>query len=710
MKIKSFIIVFSFLLSTFINAQLINDIKVPSSTGATLDQAKSEFYTYYSTYCLLNVDAQGLQYIWPTQNFSPSLSSWSQPMWAWNDFPNSECWPKWTAAMVIAYAQAYRFESDITKKDFYKTKAQRGAEFLLWLKEASGNNGGFPDKVENGYIDSERGVFTTGIAGNAFYECYLSFGDSKYKDALIQTAEWQLSNPSYPHLFPGDPTKYYSNVNHHAWPLKNLSLAYNIVGDQRYLDRAIQIAEEIIAWQDYIDSRNPWPSGSIPDGSWYWYDYSATTPLPNGVDPSPGGGFAAERKIDYHVITMDGLLELLRSTIQQVLPGTTTIRNNVAFTSFRNNLINSIIKGVNFIINNQETSTNQSQYRFSGMIQSFKDYKIYGSDYAFDGYNYSSAPHGITSCINSYIYLLKSNTLSQQDSDRLISLINSISASSVGKYNGGWGYNEWRVTMAMNWALYMQFKSTSSYSSILSLVNSSFEDKNIVWELWSWDGSGVNISNSYKKNGLNSARILDNNTNASKWASLLVSATPGVTYKAQAYARILNGRQSLYIHYYDQSYNLIDYGYSHIYANSDFQLVSLQRIAPSNAKYLRITLYADWYLTSEGYWDDVSLTTVLAKESQTTSEQIIPTTLLLENYPNPFNPSTTIYFELPERSTVTIKIYDVIGNEISTIINQVKEAGKYKINFNGEGLPSGVYFCTLQTKTELLKRKLLLLK
>jgi len=75
----------------------------------------------------------------------------------------------------------------------------------------------------------------------------------------------------------------------------------------------------------------------------------------------------------------------------------------------------------------------------------------------------------------------------------------------------------------------------------------------------------------------------------------------------------------------------------------------------------------------------------------------IPTQISLEqNYPNPFNPSTVISFQLPVESKVLLKVYDILGKEITTLINEVKEAGNHQVNFSGEGLTSGVYFYSLR--------------
>jgi hypothetical protein len=83
---------------------------------------------------------------------------------------------------------------------------------------------------------------------------------------------------------------------------------------------------------------------------------------------------------------------------------------------------------------------------------------------------------------------------------------------------------------------------------------------------------------------------------------------------------------------------------------------------------------------------------------------------LAQNYPNPFNPTTTIRYELPEESFVTIKVYDVIGNEIFVLVNDEKVAGRYEVDFDGKDLSSGVYFYTLKTANFKETRKMILLK
>lgn len=85
---------------------------------------------------------------------------------------------------------------------------------------------------------------------------------------------------------------------------------------------------------------------------------------------------------------------------------------------------------------------------------------------------------------------------------------------------------------------------------------------------------------------------------------------------------------------------------------------------------------------------------------------------LEQNYPNPFNPTTKIRFVIPSgaRNLVTLKVYDVLGNEVVTLVNENKPAGNYEINFNASRLPSGVYFYKLQAGSFSETKKMILLK
>jgi len=83
---------------------------------------------------------------------------------------------------------------------------------------------------------------------------------------------------------------------------------------------------------------------------------------------------------------------------------------------------------------------------------------------------------------------------------------------------------------------------------------------------------------------------------------------------------------------------------------------------------------------------------------------------LSQNFPNPFNPSTKISWQLPVGSQQTLKVFDVLGNEIATLVDEYKPAGRYEVEFNAANLPSGVYFYQLRAGEFTAVKKMLLLK
>ena len=83
---------------------------------------------------------------------------------------------------------------------------------------------------------------------------------------------------------------------------------------------------------------------------------------------------------------------------------------------------------------------------------------------------------------------------------------------------------------------------------------------------------------------------------------------------------------------------------------------------------------------------------------------------LSQNYPNPFNPSTTIKWQQPIAGIVTLKIYDVLGREVTTLVNGELAVGKHEAKFDASRLSSGVYFYQLQAGEFIQTKKMILLK
>jgi hypothetical protein len=83
---------------------------------------------------------------------------------------------------------------------------------------------------------------------------------------------------------------------------------------------------------------------------------------------------------------------------------------------------------------------------------------------------------------------------------------------------------------------------------------------------------------------------------------------------------------------------------------------------------------------------------------------------LNQNYPNPFNPSTVIEYQLPENDNVIIKVYDVLGKEITTLVNEYQNAGRHKITFDASELSSGIYFYRMKAGNFIETKKMILMR
>jgi len=89
----------------------------------------------------------------------------------------------------------------------------------------------------------------------------------------------------------------------------------------------------------------------------------------------------------------------------------------------------------------------------------------------------------------------------------------------------------------------------------------------------------------------------------------------------------------------------------------------------------------------------------------------IPTShLLSQNFPNPFNPTTTIKFSIPEASVVTLKIYNILGEEVKTLVDEFKEIGNHSVQFNANNLASGMYLYRIQAGSFVETKKMILIK
>jgi hypothetical protein len=101
---------------------------------------------------------------------------------------------------------------------------------------------------------------------------------------------------------------------------------------------------------------------------------------------------------------------------------------------------------------------------------------------------------------------------------------------------------------------------------------------------------------------------------------------------------------------------------------------------------------------------------ILGTEDRSIKNPIPSEYYLSQNYPNPFNPDTRIDYSLPEKSFVTLKIYDILGEKVFTLINEEKSRGNYEIEFDASSLASGIYIYKLQAGSFTETRKMVLIR
>jgi hypothetical protein len=119
---------------------------------------------------------------------------------------------------------------------------------------------------------------------------------------------------------------------------------------------------------------------------------------------------------------------------------------------------------------------------------------------------------------------------------------------------------------------------------------------------------------------------------------------------------------------------------------------------PDHAFAYRVESYTHDYIKPIPQYEDDKNTVILTE------------TKLFANYPNPFNPSTVIKYQLSDASQVSLKVYDLMGREVAMLVNSYQNKGSYDVTFNATGFASGIYFYKLNTNGKQLINKMLLMK
>jgi len=129
-----------------------------------------------------------------------------------------------------------------------------------------------------------------------------------------------------------------------------------------------------------------------------------------------------------------------------------------------------------------------------------------------------------------------------------------------------------------------------------------------------------------------------------------------------------------------------------------------------DAKAIAVRLHAYARFTGTIYFDDLSIVKLDGVTGVSDGDELPVTYKLLQNYPNPFNPATIISYQIPEQGFVSINIYNVLGQRVATLVNDVQDAGNYKVNFDAGKLSSGIYIYQIKAGNFIQSRKMLLIK
>jgi hypothetical protein len=150
--------------------------------------------------------------------------------------------------------------------------------------------------------------------------------------------------------------------------------------------------------------------------------------------------------------------------------------------------------------------------------------------------------------------------------------------------------------------------------------------------------------------------------------------------------------------------------YDGIISNWVEENISLANYLSSEFK-IRFQLESDGGVREDGWYvDDIGLLIYTIPTSLQDDAETVTQFELEQNYPNPFNPATNIQYAVSSRQFVSLKVYDVLGNEVATLVNKQMPAGAYEVVFDASNLSSGIYFYRLAAGSSIQTKKLILLK
>lgn len=334
----------------------------------------------------------------------------------------------------------------------------------------------------------------------------------------------------------------------------------------------------------------------------------------------------------------------------------------------------------------QTTTVTES---FGSIIDiAFKGDTIYAADGSFI---YFSTDSGTTWTYTFSTFQLQ--TMSTTQGKILVGAQNGFYISS----DGGWTWEQRNNGLTTEYINDLEFDSVNIYAGTVEglFISSDFGEN------WTKATSGISQSMF-----VNAIKVIEEKIFAGGIYGVYLSTNHGITWT-------FRGLPNLLVQCISGCENLIFTGTTPINGifrstnSGNFWLDFNDGLPYKNAISLEVldsTVFAG--IWGFGLWNRPMIVTSIDEEPAEIPNKF----LLTQNYPNPFNPQTTIEYQIPELSFVTIKIYDILGNELRTLVSKEQSAGIYEINFEAENLPSGVYFYRIRAGNFIDTKKMLLLR
>ncbi len=249
------------------------------------------------------------------------------------------------------------------------------------------------------------------------------------------------------------------------------------------------------------------------------------------------------------------------------------------------------------------------------------------------------------------------------------------------------------------WEFMRSMQSVPALDSALKIPGSSFKEAFLDWTIWNYNtGLHADTINYYSEGNYypqirqqDTVQYTSPSTSFSKQVQAISSIYYPVKIGAHTMRVAISNLDVLNPYspsFYDFSYEMRDSG-------------------DQTFKHLTNGLYVRLNVSIPSNWishESVDIVTDFSPE-------VIPQEIVLaQNFPNPFNPTTTIKFNIPKKEFITLKIYNILGEEITTLIEKEVMVGEHSVIWNATGQPSGIYFCRMRTSTSETIKKLILLR